>query len=174
MGFSPLEGLVMGTRSGDIDPAVLPHLEKRLRKTSDEIIGLLNHEGGVSGLSGGRTNLGELAADTDPQSQFTVDLYCYRARKYVGAYLTVLGGCDGIVFGGGVGEHVPAVRQRILTGLDWAGIEVDAAANEAARGQEARIDSARRPVRVQVIPVEEEGVLVRAAVEILAGSGVTS
>ena len=174
MGFSPLEGLVMATRSGDIDPAVVPHLAKRLGKTADEVIWVLNHEAGVSGLSGGHTNLGELAADPDPQSRFTVDLYCYRARKYIGAYLTVLGGCDGIVFGGGVGEHVPAVRQRILSGLEWAGIEVDAAANDAARGQEARIDSAARPVRVQVIPVEEEGVLVRAAVEILAGSGVKS
>jgi len=158
----------MGTRSGDLDPAVVPHLQKRLGKTADEIISLLNHEAGVSGLSGGHTNLGELAADAAPQSQFTVDLYCYRARKYIGAYLTVLGGCDGIVFGGGVGEHVPAVRQRILAGLSWAGIEVDPAANDAARGQEARIDSAQLPVRVQVIPVEEEGVLVRAAVEILA------
>jgi acetate kinase len=92
-----------------------------------------------------------------------VDLYCYRARKYIGAFLTVLGGCDGIVFGGGVGEHVPAVRQRILTGMDWAGIEIDPAANESARGQEARIDSTHRRVRVQVIPVEEEGVLVAAA-----------
>jgi acetate kinase len=169
MGFSPLEGLVMGTRSGDLDPAVVPHLAQRLGKTADEIVYLLNHEAGVSGLSGGHTNLEDLAADPDPQSQFAVDLYCYRARKYVGAYLTVLGGCDGIVFGGGVGEHVPAVRQRILTGLEWAGIELDAAANAAARGQEARIDSAKRPVRVQVVPVEEEGVLVRAAVEILGG-----
>jgi acetate kinase len=169
MGFSPLEGLVMGTRSGDLDPAVVPHLQKRLGKSSEEIISLLNHEAGVSGLSGGNTNLEDLAADAAPQSQFTVDLYCYRARKYIGAYLTVLGGCDGIVFGGGVGEHVPAVRQRILTGLSWAGIELDAAANDAAQGQEARIDSARLPVRVQVIPVEEEGVMVRAAVEILGG-----
>ena len=174
MGFSPLEGLVMATRSGDLDPAVVPHLQKRLGKSSEDIIALLNREAGVSGLSGGNTDLGKLAADPDPRSQFAFDLYCYRARKYVGAYLTVLGGCDGIVFGGGVGEHVPAVRQRILTGLGWAGIELDTAANDAARGQEARIDSAKLPVRVQVIPVEEEGVLVRAAVEILAGSGVKS
>jgi acetate kinase len=168
MGFSPLEGLVMGTRSGDLDPAVVPYLQKRLGKDSDEIIGLLNRESGVAGLSGGQTDLGQLAADSAPQSQFAVDLYCYRARKYIGAYLTVLGGCDGIVFGGGVGEHVPAVRQRILTGLGWAGIEIDAAANDAARGQEARIDTSKLPVRVHVIPVEEEGVLVRAAVDILA------
>jgi len=157
------------TRSGDLDPAVVPHLQKRLGKSSEDIIALLNHDAGVSGLSGGNTDLGKLAADPDPRSQFAIDLYCYRARKYIGAYLAVLGGCDGIVFGGGVGEHVPAVRQRILTGLGWAGIELDTAANDAARGQEARIDSAKLPVRVQVIPVEEEGVLVRAAVEILAG-----
>jgi acetate kinase len=168
MGFSPLEGLVMGTRSGDLDPAVVPYLQKRLHKDSDEIVALLNRESGVAGLSGRDTDLGKLAADPDPQSQFTVDLYCYRARKYIGAYLTVLGGCDGIVFGGGVGEHVPPVRQRILAGLGWAGIEIEPGANEAARGQEARIDSSKRPVRVQVIPVEEEGVLVRAAVEILS------
>jgi acetate kinase len=168
MGFSPLEGLVMATRSGDLDPAVVPYLQKRLGKSAADIVALLNRESGVAGLSGGNTELGRLAADPDPQSQFTVDLYCYRARKYIGAYLTVLGGCDGIVFGGGVGEHVPAVRQRILAGLGWAGVELDTAANEAARGQEARIDSSRRPVGVQVIPVEEEGVLVRAAVEILS------
>lgn len=168
MGFSPLEGLVMATRSGDLDPAVVPYLQKRLGKDADEIVGLLNRESGVAGLSGGEINLSRLAADPAPQAQFTIDLYCYRARKYIGAYLTVLGGCDGIVFGGGVGEHVPAVRQRILAGLGWAGIDLDAAANDAARGQEARIDTSKLPVRVQVIPVEEEGVLVRAALDILA------
>jgi acetate kinase len=167
MGFSPLEGLVMGTRSGDIDPAVVPYLEKRLRKSSDEIISLLNRESGVFGLSGGATELGKLAADPSPEAQFAVDLYCYRARKYIGAYLAVLGGCDGIVFGGGVGEHVPAVRQRMLAGMGWAGIEIDAAANDAARGQEARIDTSKQPVRVHVIPVEEEGVLARAALAII-------
>ena len=167
MGFSPLEGFVMGTRSGDLDPAVVPYLEKRLRKSSDEIIALLNRESGVSGLSGGVTDLGKLAADPSPQAQFTVDLYCYRARKYIGAYLAVLGGCDGIVFGGGVGEHVPAVRRRILTDMAWAGIEIDSAANDAARGQEARIDTSGRAVRVHVIPVEEERVLARAALTII-------
>jgi acetate kinase len=167
MGFSPLEGLVMGTRSGDIDPAVVPYLERRLRKTSDEIIALLNRESGVSGLSGGVTNLSTLAADPAPQAQFAVELYCYRARKYIGAYLAVLGGCDGIVFGGGVGEHVPAVRQRILTGMGWAGIEIDATANDAARGQEARIDTSRQSVRVHVIPAEEDGILARAALGLI-------
>lgn len=168
MGFSPLEGLVMATRSGDLDPAVVPFLEKRLGKRSDEIIGLLNHESGLSGMSGGITDLGKLAADASPQSQFALDLYCYRARKYIGAYLSVLGGCDGIVFGGGVGEHVPVVRQRILADMQWAGIELDTVANEAARAQEARIDTCRLAVRVQVIPVEEEGLMVRAALALAA------
>ena len=167
MGFSPLEGLVMATRAGDLDPAVVPYLEKRLSRSSEDIIALLNHESGVAGLSGGVTNLGKLAADPAIQSQFALDLYCYRARKYVGAYMAALGGCDGIVFGGGVGEHVPAVRQRILTGMGWAGIEIDTAANDAALGQEARIDTSRLPVRVYVVPVEEEGVLVRAAMAVL-------
>lgn len=169
MGFSPLEGLVMGTRSGDLDPAVIPYLQKRLNKSAEDIVALLNHEAGVYGMSGGITDLGKLAADPSPQAQFAVDLYCYRARKYIGAYLAVLKGCDAIVFGGGVGEHVPAVRTRILGSLEWAGIELDSAANEAARGREARIDSGRLPVRVQVIPVEEERLLVAAALELLAG-----
>jgi acetate kinase len=103
-----------------------------------------------------------------PQAQFTLDLYCYRARKYIGAYLAVLGGCDGIVFGGGVGEHVPAVRERILTGMTWAGVEIDVQANGGARGQEARIDTARLPVRVHVIPVQEEQMLVEAALGVLS------
>ncbi len=169
MGFSPLEGLVMATRSGDLDPAAVAHLQKRLRKSADDIVALLNHESGVFGLSGGVTDLGKLAADPSPQAQFAVDLYCYRARKYVGAYLAVLGGCDGIVFGGGVGEHVAAVRQRILGPMEWAGIELDSHANEGARGQEARIDTGRRSVRVHVIPAEEEGILLRAALEVTAG-----
>jgi acetate kinase len=167
MGFSPLEGLVMGTRSGDLDPAVVPYLQRRLAITSDEVIEMLNRESGVAGMSGGATDLDKLAADPTPQAQFAVDLFCYRARKYIGAYLTVLGHCDGIVFGGGVGEHVPAVRQRILAGLAWAGIEIDPRANEAARGQEARVDTSQRPVRVYVIPVEEEGILVEGALAVL-------
>src|SRR5262249_41635607 len=147
--------------------AVVPYLQKRLEKSAGEIVTLLNRESGVAGLSGGRTNLGTLAADPSPEAQFAVDMYCYRARKYVGAYLAVLGGCDGIVFGGGVGEHVPAVRRRILAGMTWAGIEIDDPANEAARGQEARIDTSKRAVRVHVIPVEEERMLVGAALALL-------
>lgn len=167
MGFSPLEGLVMATRCGDIDAAVVPYLERRLGKTGEEIIGQLNANAGLKGISGTSTDLGTLLASVAPESQFAVDLYCYRARKYVGAYMTVLGGCDGIVFGGGVGEHVPAIRARILSDLRWAGIELDADANEGARGKELRISAADSRVAVHVIPVDEEHRLMSAALEIL-------
>lgn len=167
MGFSPLEGLVMATRAGDIDAAVVPYLQQRLGKTSDEIIKQLNEDAGLSGISGTSTDLGTLLASTDPQCQFAVELYCYRARKYIGAYMTVLGGCDGIVFGGGVGEHVPEVRARILSGLQWAGIELDTAANERARGKELRISASKSRVAVHIIPVDEEHRLVSAALAVL-------
>ena len=167
MGFSPLEGLVMATRSGDVDPSILPYLQERLALSGEQVIELLNRKSGLAGVSGKSANPGELLSDPAPQSQFAVELYCYRLRKYVGAYCAVLGGCDGIVFGGGVGEHVPEVRERALAGMEWAGIELDLAANRAARGPEAAIQSARSKVRVHVVPVDEEAVMVRAAVAVM-------
>ncbi len=171
MGFSPLEGLVMATRSGDIDPAVVPYLQRRLSQSADEIIERLNREGGLTGLSGGSSDLSALCSRTDPGARFAVDLYCYRARKYIGSYLAVLGGCDGIAFGGGVGEHVPRVRAQILEGLQWAGIELDSPANQACQGQEARISPPHSPVAVHVIPVDEDAVLTAAARAILGEGG---
>jgi acetate kinase len=169
MGFSPLEGLVMATRSGDIDAAVVPYLQRRLARSADEIVESLNHEAGLAGLSGGTGDLRSLLADPDSRARFAIDLYCYRARKYVGAYMTVLGGCDGIVFGGGVGEHVPAVRARILTGMQWAGIDLDTAANAACSGREGRISLPGSRVCVQVIPVDEDRVLTAAARDVTRG-----
>lgn len=168
MGFSPLEGLVMATRSGNVDPAVIPYLQRRLSLTGDEVVELLNRESGLLGLSGKDASPSELAASEDPAAQFALALYAYRMRQYLGAYLVVLGGCDGIVFGGGVGEHAPAVRARILEGLEWAGIELDPQANAAATGGEARIDRGRG-VSVHVIPVDEELSLVQAAQSLQAG-----
>ena len=167
MGFSPLEGLVMATRSGDVDPSILPYLQKRLSLSSEQLIGMLNREAGLTGLAGKDANPGELLADPTPQSQFAVELYCYRLRKYIGAYCAVLHGCDGIVFGGGVGEHVPQVRERALAGMAWAGIELDPAANSAAKGAEAAVQSVRSVVKIQVIPVDEELVMVRGAVDVM-------
>ena len=167
MGFSPLEGLVMATRCGDIDAAVVPHLQRRLARSGDEIVESLNREAGLAGLSGASGELSSLLSTEDPRARFAVDLYCYRARKYIGGYLTVLGGCDGIVFGGGVGEHVPAIRAQILTGMQWAGIELDAAANGACRGQEGRIALSKSRVCVEVIPVDEDQALTAAARAVL-------
>lgn len=166
MGFSPLEGLVMATRCGDIDAAVVPYLQHRLDQSAAEIVARLNREAGLAGLSGGSGNLSELLASRDPRASLAVDLYCYRARKYIGSYLAVLGGCDGIIFSGGVGEHVPAVRALILAGMQWAGIQLDAAANEACRGQEGRIASPNSQVAVHVIPAEEDAMLIAAALAV--------
>jgi acetate kinase len=163
MGFSPLEGLVMATRSGDVDAAVVPYLQRQLNRSPDEVIAFLNRAAGLAGVSGTDRNPAELSADPAPQSQFAVDLYCYRLRKYLGAYLAVLGGCDGIVFGGGVGEHVPQVRARAVTNLAWAGIALDEKRNAAARGGNACISAAASAVRVDVIPSDEESILARAA-----------
>jgi acetate kinase len=163
MGFSPLEGLVMATRSGDVDAAVVPYLQRQLKQSADEVIALLNHAAGLAGISGTDKNPAELAADPAAQSQFAVELYCYRLRKYLGAYLAVLGGCDGIVFGGGVGEHVPQVRARALTNLAWAGILVDEKRNAAACGGNACISAEASAVRVDVIAADEESILARAA-----------
>lgn len=169
MGFSPLEGLVMATRSGDIDPAVVPYLARRLRSSADRVIEILNHDSGLLGVSGVSADLRALIGAPDEAARLAVELYCYRARKYVGAYLAALGGCDGIVFGGGVGEHMPEIRERILAPLGWAGIELDSRANSAASGIEACISPAGARVEVRVIPVDEEHTLARAAVSCAAG-----
>jgi acetate kinase len=163
MGFSPLEGLVMATRSGDLDPAIVPYLQHQLELTADEVVDQLNHQSGLRGVAGTDANPSELLADPSPQARFAVELYCYRIRKYVGAYLAVLEGCDGIVFGGGVGERAPGVRARALAGLAWAGVVLDPTLNDAARGGEAHLSAAGATVRVQVIESDEESVLARAA-----------
>jgi acetate kinase len=162
MGFSPLEGLVMATRSGDVDAAVVPYLERRLGMSGERVLELLNERCGLAGVAGSLADPQQLLDGGSDRGRFALELYCYRARKCLGSYLAVLGGCDGIAFGGGVGEHVPEVRARILSGLQWAGIELGPA-NETARGSESRISAAGSRVRVWVIPVEEELLMVRAA-----------
>jgi len=169
MGFSPLEGLVMATRSGDIDAAVVPYLSERLGIAPQRLIESLNREAGLLGV-GGRSNPAELLAQNNERGRLAVDLYCYRIRKYIGAYLTVLEGCDGIVFGGGVGEHVPEVRARALAGLRWAGIEIDPAANASARGGDQRISCDGSRVGVWTVAVAEEPIMVRETLSVLGDS----
>ena len=145
----------------------MPYLQKQLGMSAEQLVGLLNNESGLAGLSGKKGNPSELLADPAPASQFAVELYCYRLRKYIGAFCAVLGGCDGIVFGGGVGEHSPEVRERALAGMAWAGIELDAAANDAARGTETAIQAAGEYGAGAGDPVDEELVMVRGAVAVV-------
>jgi acetate kinase len=168
MGFSPLEGLMMATRSGDVDPAAVAYLAEKQQVPAGRIVEFLNRECGLLGVSGVGSDMRQLIAGPSEAAGFAVELYCYRVRKYLGAYLAVLGGCEGIVFGGGVGEHMPEIRSRILAPLRWVGVELDAAANEAARGGEARITQPASPIAVYVLPADEEHSIATAALACLA------
>lgn len=165
MGFSPLEGLVMATRAGDVDPGLLLHLLRHEGMTAERLETLLNRESGLLGVSGISADMRELVTNESEAARLALDLYAYRARKYIGAFMTVLGGVDAILFGGGVGEHQPSMRAAILDGLQWAGIELDPGANQAATGAEARISARDSDVEVQVIPVDEAERLARAAID---------
>lgn len=165
MGFSPLEGLMMATRSGDIDPGILLFLQGQGRSV-DEIDTLLSHESGLLGVSGISADMRLLLRDTSAQAQHAIDLYCYRARKYIGAYLSVLGGADALIFGGGVGEHAPEIRARILRGMEWAGLHLDPARNCAATQGNARIDEDARGlgrIAIWVCAVNEAAILAQQA-----------
>lgn len=163
MGFSPLEGLMMATRSGDIDPGLITFLQRREGLTPEQTDRLLNERSGLLGVSGISADMRELLESGDPRACLAVDLYCYRARKYLGAYLAVLGGADAVLFGGGVGENAPRVRARILENMGWAGVALDSAENLAAAGVERRISSANSPIEVWVIPVDEAAILAQEA-----------
>jgi acetate kinase len=172
MGFTPLEGLVMGSRSGDIDAAIVLHLMAKEELGSAELNALLNkHSGliGLSGLSNDMRKLLEAEAAGNERAKLAVDVFCYRLRKYVGAYVAVLGGLDALVFTGGIGENAPAVRARSVQGLCAMGITIDDARNAAARGVEAEIAPAQAPCSVQVIPTNEELLIARDTFRIVRG-----
>jgi acetate kinase len=167
MGFSPLEGLMMATRCGDVDAGLLLHLQRAGRLAPARLERLLNSESGLLGVSGASADMRQLLASREPAARLAVDLYCYRARKYLGAYLAVLGGADAILFGGGVGEHAAEVRARILEGFGWAGIALDRRANRAAVGHESRISRGSSATQVWVIPVDESRLLAGQALGML-------
>ena len=172
MGFSPLEGLVMSTRSGDIDASLVTFLERTAGFTAEGLERVLNMQSGLLGLSGLSGDMRTLLASTSRDAEFAIELYCYRIRKYIGAYIAVLGGIDVIAFGGGVGEHSPEVRERVLADMEWCGVTLDHARNDAARGTEetdARISSSSSPVDVWVVAVDEGAVLAREAAAVLRG-----
>lgn len=166
MGYSPLEGLMMATRCGDVDPAVLIALQREAGLAPAEVERLLATQSGLLGVSGLSADMRVLLASDDARSRLAVDMFCHRARKVLGAYLAVLRGADGIVFGGGIGENAPAVRERILDVFEWAGLALDAAANAACAGREACIIRADSRIQVWVVPVDEASELATQALSL--------
>lgn len=162
MGLTPLEGLIMGTRSGDIDPALPLFLADKEGLTNDEVDALLNSRSGLLGVSGSSSDMRDLlAASTagDVRATLAVDAFSYRVRKYVGAYLAALGGADAIIFAGGIGENSHEIRQRICAGFEWAGLELNRVRNEEASAQEARISDESSKIECWVMQADEARVI---------------
>jgi acetate kinase len=168
MGFTPLEGLMMATRAGDLDPGLLIYLQRQEHLTPDALDELLTRRSGLAGVSGLSGDMRELLGSSLPQARLAVDLYCRRARKYLGAYLAELGGADAVLFGGGVGENAPEIRRRILAGMHWCGIGLDEERNAATTGA-GRISAEGSRVEVWVTPPDEAGLMAEDAVALVAG-----
>jgi acetate kinase len=162
MGFTPLEGLVMGTRSGDVDPAVVGYVVRKEGVSVETVEQWLNEHSGLLGLSGLTHDVRTLLArEADhPGARLALEVFCYRARKYVGAYLAALGGAQAVVFTGGIGENSPEIRARIVDGMEWCGLRLDPALNATA-GVEGRISPHDATLPVYVIPTDEELVIAR-------------
>lgn len=164
MGLTPLEGLVMGTRSGDIDPAITFHLAEVKGWGLDEVNDLLNKKSGLLGLSGVSNDLRSVARAADEgnrRAQLALDVFAYRVRKYVGGYLAVLGGAETIVFTGGIGENHAPTRARAVEGLEELGVCIDPDRNAEVHAVEADISTTDSRVRILVIPTNEELVIAR-------------
>jgi acetate kinase len=179
MGVTPLEGLIMGTRSGDIDPGAILHLLRR-GKTGPEIDKLLNKESGLLGLSGFSSDMREIekAADAGHAgSLLAIQAFCYRVRKYIGAYAAAMEGLDAIVFTGGIGENGDGIRSRVCSGLGFLGVELDEKANlgRVKLAERARLVSSRESkVKVLVVPTDEEFMIASESARALDRAGITA
>ncbi len=170
MGFTPLEGLVMGTRSGDIDPSGMRYLCEHAGMTPAEVEDCLNHRSGLLGVSGATANVSELLkleAGGHARAKLALEMFCYRLRKYIGAYLMVLEGADAIVFGGGIGENSAEIRSRICHHMAWCGLSIDEQKNRQLIGKEGEVSAAGSKIRAFVIPVDEELVIAKDTVDCL-------
>jgi acetate kinase len=171
MGLTPLEGLVMGTRPGDVDPGVILYLMRQLGLSESDVDRVLNKESGMLGLSGVGNDMRDVlaaAAAGDERCKLAVDIYAYRLKKYVGAYAAAMGGMDALVFTAGIGENSPAIRAAVCEGLGFLGIELDAGANAGARGVESDIGAPGARVRVLVVPTDEERLIADETVAVVA------
>jgi acetate kinase len=174
MGFTPLEGLVMGTRSGDLDPAILDYIAGKEGMGLHEIEMLLNKQSGLLGISGLTNDMRELLAEAhehdDRRALLAIDIFCYRIRKYIGAYLAGCGGADAVIFTGGIGENSAEIRRRIADGLEWMGMHVDADTNtKYVDGAEGRISTDDSRLHAWVIPTDEELLIARDTTRLMLG-----
>lgn len=173
MGMTPLEGLVMGTRSGDIDPAIVNLVASKEGLSIYEVETLLNTQSGLLGVSGltndMRVLLKELATQNDRRVRLAIEIFSYRARKYIGAFLACIGGADAIIFTGGIGENSPDIRRRICSGLEWAGLRLDDSRNTRMVGLEGQISTDDSRLHAFVIPTDEEILIARDTVQCLEG-----
>ncbi len=173
MGYTPAGGLMMGTRSGDLDPGALIAWMRREKTGVDELERLVNLESGLTGISGGESSMEKLLEQASPgnPAEEAVALFCYIARKHLGAMIAALGGIDTLVFTGGIGEHAPPIRERILEGLDDLGLVLDTRANTAGKPE---IGSRNSRARICVIPTDEDAVIARHAAALIARTEKTS
>jgi acetate kinase len=163
MGFTPLEGLVMGTRCGDIDPAIVPFIMDKEDMTASEIDSVLNKESGLYGVSGVSSDMRDIegaAEEGNNQAQVALDIFNYRVKKYIGSYSAAMGGVDAVVFTAGIGENAIETREEILAGLEYMGIKIDKNANDI-RGKEQIITTSDSTVKAMVIPTNEELVIAK-------------
>jgi acetate kinase len=178
MGMTPLEGLVMGTRSGDIDPAIINCMATKEGLSTHEVEALLNTQSGLLGISGltndMRVLLQELEDHDDRRVRVAIEVFCYRARKYIGAFLACMNGAEAIIFTGGIGENSPPIRQRICEGLEWVGLKLDKDRNDAAIGSEKQITTDDSTLHAFVIPTDEELLIARDTVHCIAGNTMAS
>jgi acetate kinase len=173
MGLTPLEGLVMGTRSGDLDPAIVGVIAQKEGMSSSEAETLLNTQSGLLGISGLTNDMRELQAELrdhdDRRVRLAIEIFCYRARKYIGGYLAAMGGADAVVFTGGIGENSPDVRARICGEMEWAGLHLDAPKNQETVGREGMISTEDSKLYAYAIPTDEELLIARDTVRVIKG-----
>ena len=175
MGLTPLEGLVMGTRSGDIDPAIIDFIAAKEGLTAQAVEMMLNKQSGLIGISGLTNDMRELLAEShendDRRARLAVEIFCYRARKYIGSYLAAMGGADAVVFTGGIGENSAEVRAKICEGLEWFGLDLDVERNVLhTNGREGLITRDGSRLAAYVIPTDEELLIARDTVRSVRGA----
>ncbi len=174
MGFTPLEGLVMGTRSGDLDPAIPDYIAMKEGLSETAVQTLLNKQSGLLGISGITNDMRELLAEAaesdDRRARLAIEMFAYRVKKYVGSYLAAMGGADAVILTGGIGENSHEIRALALQGMEWAGLEMDAAANTALpRGTAGRISTDGSRMAAWVIPTNEEVLIARDTMRLVTG-----